>query len=104
MIRHENRLLVLISEHEIDDVFPRIYTVLCADSLEALMHVVQVSDTDMRYLLNPNDVVHVQGIKADKRKIQLLHMKHVEYVIESEEELIRGEAVDVNICRGTLTM
>ena len=77
MIRHENRLLVLIGEHEIDDVIPGVFTVLCADSLEALMHVVQVSDTDMRYLLNPNDVVHVQGIKADKRKIQLLHLKHV---------------------------
>ena len=61
----------------------------------ALVHVVRVSDTDMRYLLNPDDVVHVQGIKADKRKIQLLHVKHVEYVIESEEELIHREVVDV---------
>ena len=95
MIRHENRLLVLIGEHETDDVIPHVFTVLCADSQEALVHVVRVSDTDMRYLLNPDDVVHVQGIKADKRKIQLLHVKHVEYVIESEEELIRGEAVDV---------
>ena len=95
MIRHENRLLVLIGEHETDDVIPRIFTMLCTDSQEALVHVVQVSDTDMTYLLNPNDVVHVQGIKADKHKIQLLHVKHVEYVIESEEELIRGEAVDV---------
>ena len=95
MIRHENRLLVLIGEHEIDDVFPRVFTVLCADSQEALVHEVRVSDTDMRYLLNPDDVVHVQGIKADKRKIQLLHMKHVEYVIESKEELLRGECVDV---------
>ena len=90
MIRHENRPLVLIGEHEIDDVFPRVYTVLCADSQEALMHVVWVSDTDMTYLLNPNDVVHVQGIKADKCKIQLLHMKHVKYV-----KLIRWEEVDV---------
>ena len=95
MIRHENRPLVLIGEHEIDDVFPRVFTVHCTNSQEALMHVVQVSDLDMRYLLNPDDVVHVKGIKADKRKIQLLHMKHVKYVIESEEELIRGEAVDV---------
>ena len=68
---------------------------LCTDSQEALVHVVRVSDTDMRYLLNPDDVVHVQGIKADKHKIQLLHVKHVEYVIKSKEELIRGEAVDV---------
>ena len=68
---------------------------LCADSQEALVHEVRVSNTDMRYLLNPDDVVHVQGIKADKRKIQLLHVKHVEYVIESKEELIRGEEVDV---------
>ena len=51
---------------------------LCADSQEALVHEVRVSDTDMRYLLNPDDVVHVQGIKADKRKIQLLHVKHVD--------------------------
>ena len=95
MIRHENHPLVLIGEHETDNVIPRVFTVLCADSQEALVHEVWVSDTDMRYLLNPDDVVHVQGIKADKRKIQLLHVKHVEYVIESEEELIRGEAVDV---------
>ena len=95
MIRHENRLLVLIGEHETGNVIPRVFTMLCTDSQEALMHVVRVIDTDMRYLLNPDDVVHVQGIKANKRKIQLLHMKHVEYVIESEEELIRGEAVDV---------
>ena len=95
MIRHENRPLVLIGEHETDDVIPRVFTMLCTDSQEALVHVVRVSDTDKTYLINPNDVVHVQGIKADKRKIQLLHVKHVEYVIESEEELIRGEAVDV---------
>ena len=95
MIRHENRLLVLIGEHKIDDVFPRVYTMLCADSQEALVHVLQVSNTDIRYLLNPDDVVHVQGIKADKRKIQLLHVKHVEYVIESKEELLRGECVDI---------
>ena len=94
-IRHENRPLVLIGEHETGDVIPRVFTVLCVDSQEALVHVVRVSDTDMRYLLNPDVVVHVQGIKGDKRKIQLLHVKHVEYVIESEEELIRGEAVDV---------
>ena len=95
MIRHENRPLVIIGEHETDDVIPRVFTVICADSQEAPVHVVRVSDTDMRYLLNPDDVVHVQGINADKRKIQLLHVKHVKYVIESEEELICGEAVDV---------
>ena len=95
MVRHENRLLVLIGEHEIDEVVPRVFTVLCTDCQEALMHEVWVSDTDKRYLLNPDEVVHVQGIKADKRKIQLLHVKHVEYVTESKEELIRGEAVDV---------
>ena len=95
MIRHENRLLVLIGDHEIDEVVPRLFMVLCADCQEALVDEVWVSDTDMTYLLNPNDVVHVQGIKADKRKIQLLHVKHVEYVIESKEELIRGEEVDV---------
>ena len=95
MIRHENRLLVLIGEHEIDDVFPCVFTVLCADSQEALVHEVWVSDTDKRYLLNPDEVVHVQGIKADKRKIQLLQEKHIEDVIESKEELLRGECVDV---------
>ena len=99
MIRHENRLLVLIGEHEIHDVIPHVFTVLCADSQEALMHVVRVSYTDMRHLLNPDDVVHVQGIKADKRKIEVLHVNHVEYVIESEEELIRREAVDVRHLR-----
>ena len=103
MIRHENRLLILIGEHETDDVIPRVFTVICADSQEALVHVVRVSDTDMRYFLNPDDVVHVQGIKADKRKIQLLHMKHVEYVIESEEDLSAGKLSTYDICRGTLT-
>ena len=93
MIRHENRPLVLIGEHETDDVIPRVFTLLCTDSQEALVHVVRVSDTDMTYLLNPNDVVHVQGIKADKRKIQVLHVKHVEYVIESKEELDRKSVV-----------
>ena len=95
MIRHENRLLVLIGDHEIDDVVPCIFTVLCADCQEALVHEVWVSDTDIRYLLNPDDAVHVQGIKADKRKIQLLQVKHVEDLIESKEELLRGECVDV---------
>ena len=31
----------------------------------------------------------------DTRKIQLLQVKHVEDVIESKEELFRGECVDV---------
>ena len=66
MIRHENRLLVLIGEHEIGDAFPCVFTVLCADSQEGLVHEVRVSDTDMRYA---DDVVHVQGIKADKRNM-----------------------------------
>lgn len=95
MIRHENRLLVLIVDHEIDDLVPRIFTVLCAGCQEALVHEVRVSDTDIRYLLNPDDVVHVQGIKVDKRKIQLLRVKHVEDVIESREELLCGKCVDV---------
>ena len=95
MIRHDNRLLVLIGKHEIDEVVPRVFTVLCTDSQDALVHEVRVSDTDIRYLLNPDDVVHVQGTKADKRKIQLLQVKHVEDVIESKEELVRGACVDV---------
>ena len=90
MIRHENRLLVLIGDHEIGDVVPRVFTLLWADCQEGLVHEVWVSDTDIRYVLNPDDVVHVQGKKADKRKIQLLHVKHVEDVIESKEELLRG--------------
>ena len=90
MIRHENRLLVLIGEHETDDVIPRVFTMLCTDSQESLVHVVRVSDTDKTYLLNPNDVLHVQGIKADKHKIQLLQVKHVEDVVESKEELVCG--------------
>ena len=102
MIRHENRLLVLIGEHETDDVIPRVFTVLCADSQEALVHVVRVSDTDMSYLLNPDEVVHVQGIKADKGKIQLLQVKHVE-IIESKEELLRGNVLMYDNCRGMLT-
>ena len=90
MIRHENRLPVLIGDHEIDDVVPRIFMVLCTDFQEALVYEVRVSDTDIRYLLNPDDVVHLQGIKVDKHKIQLLQVKHVEHVIESQEELVCG--------------
>ena len=103
MIRHENRLLVLIGDHEIDDVVPRVFTVLWANSQEALVHEVRVNDTDIRYLLNPDDVVHVQGIKADKCKIQLLQVKHVEDVIESKEELLREIVSTYNLCHGTLT-
>ena len=95
MIRHENHLLVLIGEHEVDEVVPRVFIVLCADCQEALVHEVRVSDTDKRYLLNPDEVVHVQGIKADKHKIQLPQVKHVEDVIESKEKLLCGECVDV---------
>ncbi len=46
MRRHENRLLVLIGEHEIDDVIPRVFMMLCTDSQEALVHEVRVSDID----------------------------------------------------------
>ena len=95
MIRHENRLLVLIGDHEIGDVVPCIFTVLWADCQEALVHEVRVSDTDIRYVLNPDDVVHVQCKKANKRKIQLFQVKHVEDVIKSKEELFRGECVDI---------
>src|SRR3989337_3674673 len=95
MIRQENRLLVLIGDHEIGDVVRRVFTVHWADCQEALMHKVRVSDTDIRYSLNPDDVGQVQGKKADKREIQLCHVKHVEDVVESKEELFRGECVDV---------
>src|SRR3989337_462377 len=95
MIRHENRLLVLIADHEIGDVVNRVFTVLWADYQEALMHEVRVSDTDIRFLLNLDDVVHVQGKKVDKHKIQLFQVKHVEDVIESKEELFRRECVDI---------
>src|SRR5215216_2753315 len=90
MIRHENCLLVLIADHEIGDLVTRVFMVLWADCQEALVHEVRVSDTDIRYLLNPDDVVHVQGKKADKCKIQLFQVKHVEDVIKSKEELLRG--------------
>ena len=105
MIRHENRLLVLIGEHEIDEVVARVFTVLCADCQEALVHEVRINDTDKRYLLNPDKVVHVQGIKVDKRKIQLLQVKHVKDVIESKEEVVCGACVvwTYDLCRDTLT-
>lgn len=64
MTRHENCLLVLIGDHEIDDVVPHVSMVLCVDCQEALMHEVRVNDTDIRYLLNPDDLVHVQGYKG----------------------------------------
>ena len=53
MIRHENRLLVLIGDHEIGDVVTRVFTLLWADYQEGLMHEVRVSDTDIRYLSIP---------------------------------------------------
>ena len=95
MIRHVNRLLVLIGDHEIGVVVTRVFSVLWADYQEALVHEVWVSGTDIRYLLNSDDVVHVQGKKVDKCKIQLFQVKHVEDVIESKEEIFRGECVDV---------
>ena len=101
MIRHENRLLVLVGDHEIEDVVPRVFTVLYADCQEALMHEVWASDTDIRYLLNPDDVVHVQGKKADKRKIQC-QVKHVEDVIESKENFSVGNVSTYNLCHSML--
>src|SRR6266496_446347 len=98
MIRHENPLLILIGDHEIGDVVTRVFTVLWANCQEALVHEVWISDTDIRYLLNPDDVVHVQGKKANKRKIQLLQVKHVEDVIESKEELLRGNVSTFDLC------
>ena len=49
MIRQENRLLVLIVDHEIGGVVTRIFTVLWADYQEALVHKVHVNDTNIRY-------------------------------------------------------
>ena len=95
MIRHENCLLVLIANHEISDVVTHVFAVLWADCQEALVHEVRVNDTNIRYLLNPNDVAHVQGKKADKCKIQLCQVKHVEDVVKSKEELFRRECMDV---------
>ena len=76
MIRHENCLLVLIGDHEIGDVVTRVFVVLWEDYLEALVHEVRVSDTDIRYLLNHDDVVHVQGKKADKRRYLSFDFNH----------------------------
>ena len=69
MIRQEDNFLVLILYHEVLEVVPSSFTLKVAETQERLVYVVRVSDTDIRYLLNPNYVVHVKGIKADKRKI-----------------------------------
>ena len=47
MIRHENRLLVLIADNEISDVVTRVFTVLWVDCQESLVHKVWVSDIDI---------------------------------------------------------
>ena len=57
MIRQENRFLVLISNHETADVLAHLVMVLFADYQEALMHIVRVRDTDIFYVLTPDDVV-----------------------------------------------
>lgn len=71
MIRHENHLLVLIGDHEIGDIVTRVFTVLWVGCQEGLVHEVWVSDTYIRYPLNPDDVVHVQGKRRTNVKSSL---------------------------------
>ena len=44
IIRQENRLFVLIDDHEVGDVVPRIFTVLWTDRQKVLVHKVRVYD------------------------------------------------------------
>ena len=45
-----------------------------------------VRDRKTGDLLSPDDVVHVQRIQADGRKIECPHLKHLEDVIKPQEE------------------
>ena len=97
MIRQENRFLVLISDHELAEVLARIVTVLFADCQEALVHIVWVRDADIFYVLDPDEVVEIQRIHADELEIQLGHVEHVVDVVKSQDELIRGPVLDVQL-------
>ena len=54
------------------------------------MHVVWVHDRKTDDLPSPDDVVHVQRIQADERKIEWPHLNHLEDVIKPQEEEVRG--------------
>src|SRR5215216_4759393 len=97
MIRQENRFLVLISDHEFAEVLARIVMVLFANYQEALVHIVQVRDADIFYVLDPNEVVEIQHIHADELEIQLGHVEHVVDVAKSQDELIRGPVLEVQL-------
>ena len=72
MIRQENHFLVLISDHEFTEVLARIVTVLFADFQEALVPIVWVHDTDILYVLDPNEVVEIRRIHADELESSLV--------------------------------
>src|SRR5215216_2334798 len=97
MIRQENRFIVLISDHERAEVLARIVTVLFADCQEGLVHIVRVRDADIFYVLDPNEVVEIQRIHADELEIQLGHVEHVVNVVKSQDELISGPVLDVQL-------
>ena len=97
MIRQENRFLVLISDHELADVLARIVTMLFADCQEALVHIVRVRDADIFYVLTLDEVVEIQCIHVDELEIQLGHVEHVVDVVKSQDELIRGPGLDVQL-------
>ena len=59
MIRKENHFLVLISDHEVAEVLARIVTVLFANCQEALVHILWVSNADIFYVLDPDEVVEI---------------------------------------------
>ena len=97
MIRQENRFLVLISDHEFTEVLARIVTVLFSNCQEALVYIEWFHDADIFDALHINDGVEIQCIHADELEIQLGHVEHVVDVVKSQEELIRGPGIDIQL-------
>jgi hypothetical protein len=57
----------------------------------------RVCDADIFYVLDPNEVVEIQRIHADELEIQLGHVEHVVDVVKSQDELICGPSLDVQL-------
>ena len=70
---------------------------LFADCQEALVHIVRVRDADIFYALHPDELVEIQRIHADELEIQLGHVEHVVDVVKSQDELIRGPSLDIQL-------
>ena len=71
--------------------------VLFANCQAALMHIERVRDADIFDVLDPDEVVHIQCKHGDELEIQLGHVEHVVDVVKSQDELIRGLGLNVQL-------